>query len=294
MHYIWPRYLRGFFMLNFNGDLISDKSDLLSEKNRAFRYGDGLFESIRTFAGKIYFWEDHYFRLMASMRILRMEIPMEFTMENLSDQIGSLLEANKLQNKAARVRLSVYRNDGGFYNPVTHDVSFVISAEEIQNPFYVFETEPYRVDLFKEHYLNPGLLSTLKTNNRILNVVGSIYAKEAGLDNLILLNQNKQVAEALQGNIFLVKDGDFLTPPLTDGCLNGIIRKKIIELAGNLEDITLQEKSISPFELQQADELFITNAIMGIRSVTNYRRKEYRTETAANILGKLNAIARLG
>ena len=281
-------------MLNFNGDLISDKTDFLSEKNRAFRYGDGLFETIRTYAGKIYFWEDHYFRLMASMRILRMDIPMEFTMEYLSDQIGNLLEAEELGNKAARVRLSVYRNDGGFYSPETHDVSFVISAQEIQNPFFVIDNEPYRVDLFKEHYLNPGLLSTLKTNNRVLNVVGSIYAKEAGLDNLILLNQNKQVVEALQGNIFLVKEGNIFTPPLSDGCLNGIIRKKIIELAGNLEDITLQEKSISPFELQQADELFITNAIMGIRSITNYRRKEYKSEMASNILGKLNAIARLG
>ena len=281
-------------MLNFNGDLISDKTDFLSEKNRAFRYGDGLFETIRTYAGQIYFWEDHYFRLMASMRILRMEIPMQFTMEYLSDQITSLLEANELNDKAARVRLTVYRNDGGFYSPETHDVSFVISAEEIEHPFFVFNNKPCRVDLFKEHYLNPGLLSTLKTNNRVLNVVGSIYAKEAGLDNLILLNQNKQVVEALQGNIFLVKDGNIFTPPLADGCLNGIIRKKIIELVGNLEDVTLEEKSISPFELQQADELFITNAIMGIRAVTNYRRKEYKSDTSSNLLGKLNAIARLG
>ena len=280
-------------MLNFNGNLISEEVDILNERNRAFRYGDGLFETIRTYVDKIYFWEDHYLRLMASMRILRMEIPMNFTMEYLSDQIIRTLEANDLQQKATRVRLTVFRNEGGFYSPETNDVSFVISAEEIQHPFFVFDKSPYKVDLFKEHYLNTGLLSTLKTNNRVLNVVGSIYAEEAGLDNLILLNHKKQVVEVLQGNLFLVKDNILITPPLTDGCLNGIIRKKIIELVKNVQEFSLEEKSISPFELQQADEMFITNAITGIRSVTHYRRKEYKTEMAGNILGKLNAIARL-
>ena len=280
-------------MLNFNGKLISGDADFLSENNRAFRYGDALFETIRTYADKIYFWEDHYFRLMASMRILRMEIPMDFTMEYLSDQIISVLEANDLGNKPSRVRLTVFRNDGGLYTPESHDVSYVISAEEIDSPFFVFDNEAYRVDLFKEHYLNTGLLSTLKTNNRIINVVGSIYSKEAGLDNLIMLNHNKQVVEALQGNIFLVKGSEIFTPPLADGCLNGIIRKKIIELSKNVEEISIVEQSISPFELQQADEVFITNAIIGIRSVTHYRRKEYKTQMASTILGKLNAIARL-
>ena len=280
-------------MINFNGNLISDKTDILSEENRAFRYGDGLFETIRAQADKIYFWEDHYLRLMASMRILRMEIPMNFTMEYLSEEIIKLLEAKGLITTAARIRLTVYRNDGGLYTPFSNEVSFVISAEELQNPFFVLDESSYRVELFKEHYLNTGLLSTLKTNNRILNVVGSIYAKEAEVDNLIMLNHKKQVVEALHGNIFMVQGTDIITPPLEDGCLDGIIRKKIIELAKKLDDISLEEKSISPFELQQADEIFITNAIMGIRSVTHYRRKEYKTDMAHAILGKLNAVARL-
>ena len=219
---------------------------------------------------------------------------MSFTMEYLSEEIFKLLKANDLMNKTARIRLTVFRNDGGFYSPLTNDISFLISAEALENPFFVIDKKAYRVELFKEHYLNIGLLSTLKTNNRIVNVVGSIYAKESEADNLILLNHKKQVVEALQGNIFMVKGSKIITPPLEDGCLNGIIRKKIIELSDKLEDIELEEQSISPFELLQADELFITNAVMGIRSVTHYRRKEYGTEIADALLGKLNAIARLG
>lgn len=281
-------------MVNFNGQLLQDNIALFGETNRAFRYGDGLFETIRTFGGQINFWEDHYLRLMASMRILRMDIPMTFTMEYLSDEIIKLLEANDMMTQPARVRMAVYRNDGGKYSPLTNEVSYVISAEGIQDPFFVLNNNTYWIELFKEHYMNTGLLSTLKTNNRVLNVVGSIYAGENEVDNYVLLNHNKHVVEVLSGNIFMVQGRSIITPPLADGCINGIIRKKIIEICKNDADLDFQEISISPFELQKADELFITNAIIGIRSVTNYRRKAYQTQLAAKLVAKLNALARLG
>ncbi|MGI9547188.1 MAG: aminotransferase class IV [Flavobacteriaceae bacterium] len=280
-------------MVNFNGELLPDGNPLFTEANRAFRYGDCLFETIRTLGDKINFWEDHYLRLMASMRILRMEIPMDFTMEHLSDEIIKLLRANDMLNQANRVRLSVFRREGGLYEPQTQEVSYVISAEKVPNPFFTLESKPYVVELFKEHYLNSGLLSTLKTNNRVLNVVGSVYASENEVDNYILLNHKKQVVEVLTGNIFLAVGTEIFTPPLEDGCINGIIRKKIIEICNNESEYSLQERSISPFELQKADELFITNAITGVLSVTKYRRKEYQNELAKKLVAKLNALARL-
>lgn len=137
------------------------------------------------------------------------------------------------------------------------------------------------------------MLSTLKSNNRIINVLGSIYANENGYDNCLLLNNAKQVVEALNGNLFLVKGSVIKTPPLKDGCLNGITRKKLIASLEKLENYTLEEASISPFELQKADELFVTNAITGIQSITKYRKKEFGNEVAKDLLGKLNALARL-
>lgn len=280
-------------MVNYNGILVSQDTPLFTEANRAFGYGDALFETIRSFGTTIFFWEDHYLRLMASMRILRMEIPMEFTMEFLADEVQRVLESEGLNSTPARIRLSIFRKDGGRYSPSTNEVSYLIKAEEIANPFFVLDTSPYRIELFKEHYLNTGLLSTLKTNNRILNVVGSIYAKESEVDNLILLNHKKQVVEGLHGNIFLVKDQLVLTPPLTDGCINGIIRKNLIEVLKNEPQYELKETSISPFELQKADEIFLTNALMGIQPVTHYRRKEFGTSVAQKLMAKLNAKARL-
>ena len=281
-------------MINRNGQLLPDDSPLFLETNRAFRYGDGLFETIRTLGSRVYFWEDHYLRLMASMRILRMEIPMNFTMEFLESQIHTLLEAKGIpNNKACRVRLSVFRNDGGLYTPVSNEVSFVISAELLEHPFFVLDESPYKVELFREHTADLGLLANLKTNNRILNVVSSIYAKENELDNYILMNREKKLSEAAHGNIFLVNGQELLTPALSDGCINGIIRKKIIEICKKSPELSIEEASISPFELQKADEVFITNAVVGIRPVTEYRRKHYGNQTAKNLVGKLNALARI-
>ncbi len=279
-------------MVNYNGELFSNTTKFLNQENRGLRYGDALFESMRFIPHHIPFWEDHYLRLMSSMRMLRMEIPMNFTMEFLQEQIAKTVEANNLQ-KGARLRVLVFRDDGGLYNPLTNTISYIIQAEPLESPFYVLEDGRYEVELFKDFYVNPDILSTLKTNNKIIHVLGSIFAKENDYDNCLLLNHSKQVVEALSGNLFMVNGTVLITPPIKDGCLNGIIRKKLIEIVNKLDGYTIDEKSISPFDLQKADELFITNAVIGIRPITKYRKKVFETSVSKGMLGKLNASARL-
>ena len=281
-------------MINLNGQLLAPDNASLSITNRGFAYGDAVFETIRVINGKIIFWEDHYFRLMASMRIMRMEIPLDFSPEFLEREILDLVEANDLQNNAARVRLNVFRREGGYYTPQTNDIGYSISGELLGSPFYLLSDANYEVELFKDHYLNSGLLSTLKTNNKALNVLGSIFARENSYQNCLLLNENKNVVEALNGNLFLVKDKVVKTPPLSEGCLKGITRGKIIEILKQLKDYTLVEEPISPFELQKADELFITNVIVGIQPISKYRKKEFDNAVAKDLLAKLNVKVRLG
>ena len=281
-------------MVNFNGSLIVDETPILGSENRGLKYGDALFETVRFANGKLFFWEDHYFRLMASMRILRMEIPMDFTLEFLEAKITETLKANDLEQGDARIRLTVFRKPGGLYRPETNDVSYLIECQELDSPFYVLSETPCEVELFKDYYVNKDMLSNLKTTNKILNVVASVYAKENGYDNCLLVNTDKQVVEALNGNLFVVKDQHIKTAPLSDGSLDGIIRKKLIEIISKTEEYEIQESSISPFELQKADELFITNSIQGIYSVTRYRKKGYDNKVAKSLIGKLNAHARLG
>ncbi|WP_303315712.1 aminotransferase class IV [Flavivirga abyssicola] len=279
-------------MTNFNGNILEENT-ILSIENRGYNYGDALFETIKVSFGKILFWEDHYFRLMASMRIMRMEIPMRFTMEYLEEQILNTLESNSLLKSSARVKLFVHRNEGGLYTPNSNDVSFIISVKPIQDDFYLLQDGFYEVDLFKDYYVSPSLLSTLKTNNKILNVVGSIYAKENNLYNCLVLNTNKHVVEALNGNVFVVKGNIIKTAPISDGCLKGIMRKQLIDIIKSVPDYEIVEDSISPFELQKADEIFITNVIVGIQPVTKYRKKVYGSEVSKNLLQKLNVKVRL-
>ncbi len=279
-------------MTNFNGT-ISAQEQLLSIQNRGYAYGDMLFETIKASHGKLFFWEDHYFRLMASMRIMRMEIPMNFTMEFLEDQIQQTLKTSNLDKASARVKLSVFRNEGGLYLPNSNDVSFVITVKQIESDFYELSNDFYEIDLFKDYYVSPTLLSTLKTNNKALNVIGSIYANDNNLNNCLIMNTNKHVVEALNGNVFVVTGNVIKTPPINDGCLKGVMRKQIIDILKTDKDYELVEESISPFELQKADEIFITNVIVGIQPVTKYRKKLFTADVSKRVLEKINVKLRL-
>jgi len=281
-------------MVNYNGALLAKDKAIFTHNNRAFKYGDALFESVRCVNGTLFFWEDHYFRLMASMRILRMEIPMEFTMEFLEEEIKNTIKANELENGATRVRLTVFRNEGGLYTPSTNGVSYVIETSPMESPFFILNEGTYEVELFKDYYVNKDMLSNLKSTNKILNVVAGVYAEENGYANCLLVNTDKKVVEAINGNLFLVKGNQIKTAPLSDGCLDGIIRKNLMKMIAGSEEYDLVEESISPFELQKVDELFLTNSIVGIQPISKYRKKEYETKVAKSLVGKLNARARLG
>lgn len=280
-------------MINLNGTLVPSRKDAFFIANRAFNYGDAVFETMRFSGGKICFFEDHYFRLMASMRILRMEIPMNFTMEFLENEILKTIPTSENIATSHRVKILVWRKPGGKYTPTSNEIEYVITCENLSSPFYTLDETDHEIELFKDYYVAAGLLSTLKTTNRLLNILGSIFAEENGYNNCLLLNENKQVVEALNGNVFLVFGNIVKTPPLSDGCLNGILRKQLLSIFKNMPDFMLEETSISPFELQKADEIFITNSIQGIVSVTKYRKKQYENNLAKTLLPKLNLKARM-
>jgi len=272
-------------MININGELLFEQNFKLSTENRGFKYGDAIFETIKVSNNRIIFWEDHYFRLMASMRMLRMKIPMEFTLEFFQKEILKTVTA---QDNAVsyRVRLNIYRKDGGLYTPKTNEIDYLI---DVKKNIYITK-EVYKVDIFKDFYSYSGLLSTIKTNNRMVNTLASIYAKENDLDNCVLINEKKGAVEVANGNIFILKGNTIKTPALTEGCIKGIIRKKVIEIITKNPEYNLEETNISPFEIQKADEVFITNAIMGVQPVTNYKKKQFKADFSSKIAKSLNVL----
>lgn len=265
-------------MVILNDQLVNKQEAQIAYNNRGTYYGDGVFETLRCFKEQAIFYETHYFRLMSSMRILRMEIPNSFTPEFFEEQITALHKAVKISSDHTRIRVTVWRNSGGFYTPIDNNVSYSIELSEIASGFEKGTTN--EVELFKDHLLPLGMLGTLKTSSKIINVLAGIYKSENDYDDMLLLNHNKMVAECISGNLFLRSGDTIKTPPTTDGCLNGVMRGQVITQLKRMLNYTIVEESITPFELQRADEMFSTNVIQGVSSITKYRKKSYVTTTA--------------
>ncbi len=274
-------------MINLNGTLLSETPPALTANNRGFLYGDAVFETLKHTNTQALYWEDHYFRLMASMRIFGMEIPLEYTPDFFEKEFLRTIKGQSTAAPAWRIRLTVFRNDGGRYTPTTHQVSFLIQSTPLEQATYPQPANEYVVDLYKDHYVQPSMLSNLKSNNKALQVLGSVFAQRQELDNCILLNDRKEVTEALNGNLFLLFGDALHTPPLTSGCLDGIMRKQLMRLSDKLS-LKVEERAITPFELQRADELWVTNTVVGISPVVRYRRKTYQNQVALKALDLLN------
>lgn len=282
-------------MINYQGDIIELNALPVQEVKRATMYGDAVFETIRMRDNKLLFVEDHYFRLMASMRILRMPIPMEFTPEFFVD------EANRLAEEVAitdgRLRLQVVRKSEGKYTPDdNNECVWWMELEELSTQDYTWTSKGLKVDLFKDHYIQPGLLSTLKSSNALPYVLAGIFAKENGFDAMLLVNDKKMLVEANAANVFVLKDNILKTAPLEDGPLRGVFRKNLIGWAKEI-GLEIKEESINPFELQKADEIWLTNTISGVQWVEKYRKRTYKGDKAKELIEllqrKLNVLGAL-
>jgi len=270
-------------MLNINGTFQPVAGQNIH--NRAFLYGDGVFETVRVRRAKVLFLEDHYFRFMSAIRIVRMQIPMWLTMEKFESMLLETAAQNQCLD-AGRVRMTVYRSGAGKYTPQSSEISYVISAEALPEPDFGPLPAPLEIEIYKDFYVAKQLLSSVKTTNKILNVMAGIFARENGYDNCLLLNDAKNVVSATNSNVFVHVDGQLLTPAISEGCLNGIMRKQIIAMATNMA-LTVKEGPLSAFDVQRADEVFLTNVISGIQPVGKFRKKTFEVNLAETLRLKL-------
>lgn len=261
-----------------NGDFLHADQPIFNGSNRAFRYGDAVFETLRYQAGKLWFAEDHYFRLMSGMRIHRMEIPMTWTPEFLEESIRATLRANRWETTDCRVRMQVYRDAEGWYTPADNRVGLFIEVEPHSfAPSEAGGADSVRVQLYTDFYKVSGALSNSKAASAHLYVLAGIFARENGYDEALLVNEKKHLIEGHASNVFLVYPDQIRTPALSEGCVKGVMRKKVIEHAAT-QGLEVLEEAISPFDLLKAEEVWLTNVIRGIRPVTHYRKKNFGTE----------------
>ena len=272
-------------MINWNGALQPENKAMVSSSDRAFRYGDAAFETMLSRKGQVQFWEEHYFRLMAAMRILRMSIPMTYTPEYLEQEIIRTVKSADLLGTDARIRLQVGRGPGGTYMPQSDEVYFVIEAGTLDTvPFQV--GEGLHVDVFRDHKKARNVLSSVKSSNALFYIIAAQWARENDLDDCLILNEDNQVIESTRSNLFLyLNDGKRLVTPEKDsGALKGIMQKKVAELSEKL-GLELQERPISPFDVLKADEVWLTNSLRGVQSVRQYKKQSFGSEMAQKMNG---------
>lgn len=274
-------------LISYNGEVFEDYELEMHVDNRAFKYGDSVFETMKFANGKINFWEDHYFRLMSAMRIVRMEIPMNFSPEFIEEKITELISAKHSEKQTCRIRLSIVRQDGGLYTPTSNNIDYLIETSVIEDADFELNEVGLKMDVFKDHYKPKGLLSNIKSTNCLIYTVAGIFARENELDDVVLINENKHVVESVSSNVFLVQGNKLITPPIESGCLRGVIRKNILKIASKAQ-LEVEEKDFSPFEIQRADEMFLTNAITGIQWVSNFKKKTLKKVKTKILLEELN------
>lgn len=260
--------------LDFNGEIFHSEEAILKASNRNFRYGDGVFESMRWENGTVSLLNFHAERLQKSMELLKMEGGKRFSESFLQDKIESLLRRNSLRDQACRVRLSVFRDGEGLYTPSTHESAYLLEVATLDKVSNVHNQAGLIIDVFTDHKKSANALANIKSANALLYVLASIYRKKHALDDVLLINEQGFLVESANSNIFIWYRNQLYTPALSEGCVDGVMRRSIIEFA-TANDIEIIEAQINTQILNEAEEIFLTNAVHGMQCVLGYQKKRY-------------------
>jgi len=272
----------------FNDEFIGAEQSVIKASNRAFKFGDGLFESMRMCNGKLQFAEQHADRLRAGMKALKMEGYALLDEYFLRQKTTELLKKNRF-NGNVRFRLTVYRDGEGLYTPQSNKVGYLLEGIELEQASYELNQKGLIIDVYDELTKPINKLSNYKTSNALLYVMAGLYQKQHRLDEAILLNQQGFLCESTSSNLFVVYQKQIYTPALSEGCVAGVMRSVVLQLA-KTHNFPLIEAQINPEILNEAEEVFVTNASSGIRWVMGYGRKRYFNEVAKMLSAKLNAL----
>jgi len=274
-------------MISFNGHLLPRDGFGLSPENRSFRYGDGLFETIRIENGKVRWSDRHFMRLTKGADLLMLQLPSGYDHDRFVDDILEVCRHNHDEETAIRVRFSLYRNEGGYYTPELNTATFLIETSQLRGSGYSLNRKGLLIDVFEEYYKPCHAISNIKTSSALVYVLAGLFRKEKNLDDCLLINDERLLAEATSSNLFLVKDNRIITPSLDQACVEGVMRSVVIEIAA-ANGFLLEERPVEIWELPEADEIFLTNAISGISWVLGFREKRYYNKTAQKLIQALN------
>lgn len=269
-----------------NGKTLKADQNCLDVSNRAFRYGDSFFESIRLINGIPVFLQQHGQRLERTFNFLGYRKPPELYIQKLDEMIRELALKNHV-TEGGKARLIVWRKAGGLYGPTSNEVEFMIECEPLQYNEFTLNQKGLNIDVFDKLRINPAPLSHHKTTNCLPYVMASRWAIENQFDDVLMLDSEGYLAEGSSSNLFVYINGSLVTPDLENGGLKGTMRKTIVELLSH-SNLDLVKAKLRPDDLKSAEEIFLTNASSGIRWVGAYGKKRYYKRVAEQLLQVLN------
>jgi len=257
----------------------------ISVNNRAFRYGDSLFETMFFTNNKISFFDKHIDRLKRGLETLRISFK-ELDTNLLLTLIKELVQINSIDN-SARIRLQIFRKDGGFYLPENREFDYIIEAFPMGNSQYKLNKKGIKIGIAKDLVKNKDQFSQIKTTSKIEMILCAMEAEDNAWDDAIILNNNGNLVESSKSNLFIYKNNTLYTPSLDDGPLNGIMRQNILQIGKDL-NINCIETQLTETDILNADEVFLTNAIIGINWVSAFKTKRYMHKISNTLIDKLN------
>ncbi|MFM6975807.1 MAG: aminotransferase class IV [Sphingobacteriaceae bacterium] len=274
--------------ININHEIVPADLPVFTVANRGFRYGDGLFESMRMMNGKLKFAELHADRIQRGMKALKIDGYTQINAAFLQQKVEELSRRNKL-GPDTRARLTVYRDAEGLYSPSNNRMGFVLETTAMHGNQYEFNSKGLLIDVFTEVAKPAGALSGFKTCNALVYVLAGVFKNQHKLDEVLVLNQDGFLCEGLTSNVFVVYDGQIYTPALQEGCIAGVMRHVLISLIKK-SGLKLIEAQINPAILDEAEEIFVSNAAKGIQWVLGYNGKRYFNKVSRFLNQELNKL----
>jgi len=265
-----------------NGVLHPAGEALFPATHRGLLYGDSVFETMRMHRGRILFYDDHLDRLGRALAALSIDPP-PWPDGGLETALAGLVERNGITGDA-RVRLTVIRRGPGRYLPESTAADWTAAAEAADDMGW--PPEGLHTGFYEDGRKDYSPLSPFKTGSSALYVLAALHARRTGLDDAFILNTHGRVAGAVSSNVFAVAGERILTPPLDEGCVDGIMRRQVIGLLGK-KGMTWSESPLTRQQVMDADEVFLTNAIAGIRRVGRCGGRSYGDTVSKKIFEDL-------
>jgi branched-chain amino acid aminotransferase len=230
---------------------------------------------------------DHIDRINKALNMLKLSLSFNINEKNLTSLLEEWCHLNAV-TFGARVRITFFRDTSGYYVPDSRKCSYLVTGVPLSDNYYTLNSKGLHLGLFQQHLKPVHPLFSIKSTNAILYVLAGLHAKENNYDDCLITNEFENITEATSSNFFMIKDNTILTPGLDEGCVHGIMRKNLISIIKNNTSYYLKQSVIKPAELEEADELFITNTIHGIQWVVAWKKKRFFNTTTKLLVPLLN------